>query len=97
MGHFKESSYANLLFKNCIILTTITITTNIPTKNLHPSQHTPSSPKKHLRHFCLLSKIGKESQLLVGLESYFWGLGVEFNFQSIGAHYRCCSRIKAAH
>ena len=29
MGHFRESSYAYLLFENCTILTTITSTTFI--------------------------------------------------------------------
>ena len=29
MGHFRESSYAYLLLKNCTMLTTITSTTSI--------------------------------------------------------------------
>ena len=32
MGHFRESSYAYLLFKNGTILTTMTTTTTIPTR-----------------------------------------------------------------
>ena len=41
---------------------------------------------------------GKVSRLLGGLKSSYWGqIGVELNYQSIGAHYRCCGRIRAAH
>ena len=99
MDYFKESSYANLLFKNGTILTTITTTTNIPTrKTTTATSHTIVAKKNHLCYLCLLSTMGKVSRLLVGLESSFWGqIGVEFNFQSIGAHYRCGGRIRAAH
>ena len=49
-------------------------------------------------YFCLLHTKGKVFPLLEGLESSFWGqIGVEFNFQSTGAHYRWYSRIRAAH
>ena len=78
MAHFKESSYANLLFKNGTVLTTITTTTTTPTKK-------QTTTKNHLRYCCPLSTMRKVSWLLVGLEKSFWGqIEVELNFQSIG-------------
>ena len=95
MGHFRETSYAYLLFKNGTILTTITSTTSI-----HKGKATTATlnAKKHLHNFCLLHPKGKVSPVLEGLESSFWGqIVVEFNFQSTGANYRCDGRIRAAH
>ena len=47
---------------------------------------------------CAFCTIMKASRLLVGLESCFWvQIGVELNSKSIGAHYRCGDRIRAAH
>ena len=92
MGHFRESSYDYLLFKNGTILTTIT-----STKSIHKEKATTATIK-WLPYFCLLHTKGKLSPLLEGLESSFWGqIGVEFNFQSTGAHYMCGGRIRAAH
>ena len=51
MGHFRESSYAYLLFKNGPILTTITSTTSIHKER---QQQPPSTPKENLYYFCLL-------------------------------------------
>ena len=93
MGHFRKSSYAYLFLKSGTILTTITSTTSI-----HKGKATTVTinAKKHLSHFSLLHTKGKVSPLLEGLESSFWGqIGVEFNFQSTLAHYRCRGRIRA--
>ena len=62
-----------------------------------PASHW-SNGKKHLHYFCLLHTKGKVFPILEELEISFWGqIGVEFNFQSTGAHYRCGGRIRAAH
>ena len=81
--------------KNGTILTTITSTTSI----LKGKATTATiNANKNLHYFCLLRPKGEVSPVLEGLESSFWGqIGVEFNFQSTGAHYRCGGRIRAAH
>ena len=54
--------------------------------------------QKNLCYFGLLHTKGKVFPLLEGLERSFWGqIGVELNFQSTGAHYRCGGRINSAH
>ena len=46
----------------------------------------------------IINRPGVAGAVLQGLESSFWGqIGVEFNFQSTGAHYRCDVRISSAH
>ena len=67
-GHLKESSYANLILKNCTIQTTISTTTNIPTRKPRKTIVT----EKTICYFYMLSTLGKVSWLLVGLESSFW-------------------------
>ena len=57
MGHFRESSYANIFFKNGTILTTTTSTTSI-----HKGKATTATinaKKTHLHYFCLLHPKGK--------------------------------------
>ena len=63
MGHFKGSSYANLMFENGIILTTIT-TTRTTTA---PTTHTIITEKNHLCYFCLSTMV-KVSQLFAGVK-----------------------------
>ena len=46
MGHFKKGFYANLRFRNGTILTTIAITTIIPTRKQQQQTNTTLSPKK---------------------------------------------------
>ena len=95
VGHFRESFYAYLLFKNGTILTTITSTTSIHKER---QQQPPSTPKENLHNFCLLRPKGKVSLVLEGLETSFWGqIGVELNFQSTGSDYMCGVRINSAH
>ena len=54
--------------------------------------------KNHHHNRCILSILGKVSWLLEGLKSFLWGQnGVQLNFQSVGEHYRCSGRIRAAH
>ena len=92
---FRESSYAYLLIKNGTSLTTITSTTSI-----HKGKATTATinTKKTPTLFLLVTSKGKVFTLLEGLESSFWGqIGVEFNFQSTGPHYRCFGRILSAH
>ena len=61
-------------------------------------QQPPSTQKKSMFFFCLFHTKGKVFPLLEGLERSFWGqIGVEFNFQSTGAYYRCGGRINSAH
>ena len=65
MGHFKESSYANLFLRNGTILT---INHNYHHHTFKNNiTHTIVAEKKHLHHFCLLSTMGKVSQLLQGI------------------------------
>ena len=68
MCHFKESSYANFLFKIGTILTTITTITIITKRIASKSHH--CRRKRPFMLFCLLSTMGKVPWLLVGSN---WG------------------------
>ena len=93
MGHFRESSYAYLLFNNGTILTTITSTTSI-----QKEKATTATIKGKKNIYIIFACKGKVSPILEGLESSFWDqIGVELNFQSTGADYRCGVCIKSAH
>ena len=92
MGHFREPSNAYLLFRNCTILSTISSTTSI----LKGKATTATINAKE--NIYVLHTEGKVFPLLEGLESSFWGqIGLEFNFQSPGAHCRCGGCIRVAH
>ena len=95
MGHFRESSYAYLMFKNGTILTIITSNTYI-----HKGKATTATidGKKKSTYLCLLHLKGKVSPVLEGLVTSLWGqIGVEFSFQSTGTDYRHGGLISTAH
>ena len=84
------------MFKNGTILTTITIPPPYLIKK-KPTTNTIVAKKKF--YFIFLPVIYKGEGILdlVGLGRSFLGqIGVEFNSQSIGAHYICSGRIRAA-
>ena len=96
MGHFKESSCANLMFINGTILATITTTTTKTNKK-------PSSPKKTSLLFLSVVYDGegilafrRTSEIFLGSN---WGIGywgIEFIIHWCTL-YRFGGRIKAAH
>ena len=96
MGHFKESSSANLLINNGTILITITITI-YTRKTTTISTHTIVAKKKPSPFFLPVVYNKEGIPVSGGLESSFRGqIGVELNFQSIGAPYRCGGTKRAA-
>ena len=97
MGHYKESFYANLLFKNDTILTSITTTYFKPTRKTATTKTHTIVAKKPSQIFLPVVYNGNGMLAFIKARELFlasnWGIS---NFQSIGAHYRYGSPIRAA-